>query len=196
MARKIDEQQRMERINQILDGAVRVFSKKGLTAKISEIAKEAGLSQGHVYNHFESKEQILMAIICQSQETYTQRLDEVNHLACSAMEKLVYLTETFLKKNIGEYEKYAVLFQANYSELLSQESKSAIVEKAQENINLLMTIIRDGQTEGTIMDGDTRQLAILYTTLLQNLLISEIRGLGPINESTFELLVRLFSAKR
>jgi AcrR family transcriptional regulator len=46
-----------DRFGQILDAATRVFGAKGLErAKMSDIASEAGVSQGTLYNYVESKE--------------------------------------------------------------------------------------------------------------------------------------------
>ena len=52
MARNVikDQQQRELRRNQVLSAAASVFLRGVAVAKISDIATEAGLSYGHVYN--------------------------------------------------------------------------------------------------------------------------------------------------
>lgn len=48
----------------ILDAALKLFSNEGYHAtSIAKIAKEAGVSKGLMYNYFESKEELLNAII-------------------------------------------------------------------------------------------------------------------------------------
>ena len=48
---------------QILDAALKVFSKKGFAeANITEIAQEAGVAEGTIYNYFPSKRELLIAV--------------------------------------------------------------------------------------------------------------------------------------
>jgi TetR/AcrR family fatty acid metabolism transcriptional regulator len=52
-----------DKYNRIIMAATRVFAKKGFFhARISDIAKEAGVADGTVYIYFESKDAILIAI--------------------------------------------------------------------------------------------------------------------------------------
>ena len=51
---------RDERKKQIMRAAIKVFAENGIRlTKISNIAKEAGISHGLVYHYFESKEELL-----------------------------------------------------------------------------------------------------------------------------------------
>jgi TetR/AcrR family transcriptional regulator, cholesterol catabolism regulator len=54
----------MERRNKILDASLRVFEQKGFSsARVAEIASAAGIAKGTVYLYFDSKEEILDAIL-------------------------------------------------------------------------------------------------------------------------------------
>ncbi len=58
------EQMAEARRTQILMGAVRIFSAKGFhKATTKEIAKAAGVSEGTIYNYFENKRELLVAMI-------------------------------------------------------------------------------------------------------------------------------------
>ena len=53
-----------KRQRQILNAARQVFSKKGFAeATTAEIAKEARVSEGTIYNYFESKRDLLISLI-------------------------------------------------------------------------------------------------------------------------------------
>ncbi len=55
---------RKERRELIMDSALMVFSKKGYHASsVAQIAKEAGISKGLIYNYFDSKEELLKCIL-------------------------------------------------------------------------------------------------------------------------------------
>lgn len=59
----IQEQLIAARRNQILDGAAKVFAEKGFhPATIKDVAREVGIADGTIYNYFDSKTALLLAI--------------------------------------------------------------------------------------------------------------------------------------
>jgi len=67
------ELQAQERAERILDAAARIFARKGYhRATTREIATEAGVAEGTIYNHFASKRDLLLAMMT--------RLAEINDL--------------------------------------------------------------------------------------------------------------------
>jgi AcrR family transcriptional regulator len=66
LARSPEENDRIRRATtvQILETALRLFCEKGYYAtSIAEIAKQAGISKGLLYHYFESKEEVLRALV-------------------------------------------------------------------------------------------------------------------------------------
>lgn len=56
-----------QRVTQILDAALQVFTEKGFAAsRIDDIGQVAGLSKGGIYTHFDSKEAIFEALLARS----------------------------------------------------------------------------------------------------------------------------------
>lgn len=54
------EQRRIE----LLDAGLKVFSEKGFdAATLKDLSEEAGVAQGLIYHYFESKEELLMAVV-------------------------------------------------------------------------------------------------------------------------------------
>lgn len=197
MARNVikDQQQRELRRNQILSAAASVFSVRGVAvAKISDIATEAGLSYGHVYNFFESKEKILLALVQSSQERYTKLLLEARGVSGTALDKLSWLIEQYLQKGSTSTNFWIVL-QAQATEVLNPEEKAEINQKAQANRDLLADIIRDGQSEGTIVEGDAVELATLLLSLFQSTSIWGYRGFGEPSDHAADIMLRLVVRK-
>jgi AcrR family transcriptional regulator len=63
------EGRRASRRAQILDGASRVFARKGFhAATTKEIAEAADVSEGTIYNYFDSKDDLLLQIMARLQE--------------------------------------------------------------------------------------------------------------------------------
>lgn len=64
MARPRNDELAAERRQQVLAAAARVFRAKGLhAARMEEVCAEAKLSPGTVYRHFDSKEEVIAAIV-------------------------------------------------------------------------------------------------------------------------------------
>lgn len=63
MTDPIQQQLIIARKNQILDAAARVFASKGFhAATIKDIARDAGIADGTIYNYFDNKTTLLFAI--------------------------------------------------------------------------------------------------------------------------------------
>lgn len=77
------------RRNQILDAASKVFAEKGFhRATTKEIASEAGVAEGTIYNYFDSKGDLLMGIM--------MRLSRVESIGVELAEALDKDARTFL----------------------------------------------------------------------------------------------------
>jgi AcrR family transcriptional regulator len=70
------EEIREQKISLIMHTALELFASEGYhTASISMIAKTAGISKGLMYNYFESKEDLILAIIGNGVNILTESLD-------------------------------------------------------------------------------------------------------------------------
>jgi TetR/AcrR family transcriptional repressor of uid operon len=66
------------RCKQVLDAAQECFSRDGFHgASMAEISKAAGMSAGHIYNYFDSKEAIIAAIVQRGLDELVVRFDQV-----------------------------------------------------------------------------------------------------------------------
>ncbi|HEX4856698.1 MAG TPA: TetR/AcrR family transcriptional regulator [Limnobacter sp.] len=66
------------RRQQILDAAAECFRKSGFhAASMAEIAKSFGMSAGHIYNYFESKEAIIAAMVKRDMDQALERIARI-----------------------------------------------------------------------------------------------------------------------
>jgi AcrR family transcriptional regulator len=79
------------RREQIVEAATRVFAEKGFRrATTREVAREAGVSEGTIYNYFEDKDALLLAIL--------EVLNETEHRAEDFEEGLATEFENFVEQ--------------------------------------------------------------------------------------------------
>jgi AcrR family transcriptional regulator len=101
-----------ERKSQLIKATIRSIAKHGLSVTtMSTVAKEAGLSQGIINLHFQSKdrllEETLRYVVDEYRQAWFQALDNGGE---SAVEKLTALVAVDFKKHICQRNKLAVWF--------------------------------------------------------------------------------------
>jgi AcrR family transcriptional regulator len=90
-----------ERPAQILDAAERVFNQRGYDrATTREIAKQAGVSEGTLYNYFSSKRAMLLGLIDSVGESWRQDIERIEADTFEdAMAQLIAQRMQFAKKH-------------------------------------------------------------------------------------------------
>jgi len=80
---------RSEKRARIVDAAIRVFARTGYHgARISDIAKEAGIAYGLVYHYFRNKDEILDTIFQERWSAFLQALEAIDAGPGTARAKL------------------------------------------------------------------------------------------------------------
>jgi len=103
------------RRDQILDAATRVFAQKGFSrATTREVAREAGVSEGTIYNYFEDKDALLMAILDVLNET-ERRAEDFEEGLATDFEGFV---EEYLRRRMTLIWQNREVFRVVLSELL------------------------------------------------------------------------------
>ena len=103
------------RREQILGAATRVFAKKGFSrATTREVARTAGVSEGTIYNYFEDKDALLLAIL--------DRLNETERRAAAFEEGMATdfrgFLEQYLRRRMSLIWENREVFRAVLSEML------------------------------------------------------------------------------
>jgi len=121
---------REQKIILIMQTALELFANEGFyPTSISKIAQKAGISKGLMYNYFESKEELILAIIGNGINKLTESLDPNRDGFLTEEEFEFHINESFriLQENIDYWKLYfATMLQpavfklviAKYSDLL------------------------------------------------------------------------------
>jgi TetR/AcrR family transcriptional regulator, fatty acid metabolism regulator protein len=144
---KVARPRRDDKRDRILKAAVRVFARKGyFAARVSDIAKKAGVADGTIYLYFRNKEDILVSLF---DEVMAGHLDEARaelKAAPGPAARLLRIAEHHLR-TLGENRDLAVVFQVE----LRQSTK--FMERftaswLQDYFQLLHGVIEEGQRAG------------------------------------------------
>jgi TetR/AcrR family fatty acid metabolism transcriptional regulator len=107
MARRRSDDKRQR----ILQAAVKVFARKGyFAAKVSEIAKRAGVADGTIYLYFRNKEDILISLFDEIMAEHVEEGRRALAQAATPAERLLTVAERHLGL-LGRNRDLAVVFQ-------------------------------------------------------------------------------------
>ena len=132
----------------ILDGAVKVFAKRGFFhARVSDVAKASGVADGTIYLYFKSKDEILISIFEDRMEWILAELKKRMAKLKSAQAKL----EEFIDFHIMLAASYPDVCDVITIEL--RQSNKFMKEYANtrflEYQSLIGDILREGKDDGT-----------------------------------------------
>lgn len=131
----------------ILHAAVKIFAEKGFyKAKISEIAREAGVADGTIYLYFKNKDDILIQLF----EEEMDRMIESMRREISPLRDPLEKLKVFVRRHLGVVEANPRLAEVIQVELRQSNKfvKNYTNRKFQEYLNVLEGIIREGQQQG------------------------------------------------
>lgn len=155
------------RKSSIMITALRLFAEKGFHGTtISNIAKEAGVSKGLLYNYFENKDDLIRAIICSGLENIDSLMDPDRDgvLTGDEMEFLLDRFFDMLKRDTSYWKLYFTLL---VQEPIIKLVRDRLEKSVSRYIELLTEYFRarefeDPHTEALIFGSMLDGIAINY----------------------------------
>jgi AcrR family transcriptional regulator len=140
-----------ERKKQILDAALSIFNRQGFDrTRMDDIAREAGLSKGLLYWYFESKQDLLLALLDGVLAEMLQRVEQIDRDHGSATDKLRVLAE--LSRQMVDKELISVMFNFFLQSLHDEQVQKAFFDLYEEFLTFLAGVIREGMVNGEFRD--------------------------------------------
>ena len=172
----IREEQKEKRRGEILAAGLDLFIRKGYAAtKISDIAERVGMSAGLLFHYFKSKEKLYEELITlgisgpMSFMTSTD-MEPIEFFEATAKQIFYYIqSDPFAAK------MFVLMSQAFYSEAAPQRIKDML--RSFDIFTPTALLIRKGQVNGTIREGEPYALAIAFWWAIQG--IAEQLALNP-----------------
>jgi len=170
---------RDERRDQILHTALKVFAYKGFKAvKISDIAAQAGISQGLIHHYFASKDEVFSAVIERAMIGALAAFDEAPGASADPWEQLTRITERMLQGLVIHPEYMLVLIQSLVNQGSPSEAGKFLATLGQQVNSNLIELIKAGQAAGQVTQGSPDELAMIFIATIQGLAITQFtRGM-------------------
>jgi AcrR family transcriptional regulator len=187
---RIREEQRAK----ILDGARKVFARKGMAATMAEVAAEASVSQGLAYRYFSSKEAIFHELVEQSVQSGIARIQRIPQMQGTPGEHLDFLVSMAWEGRRENPESYQILYQVLDDEATSGAIRELIGRQGQAYLDMLRQLIVEGQATGEVAEGDPDQLVIVVLACLDGLTRLALRDPERVKENfpDTRIILRIF----
>ncbi|MDO9534813.1 MAG: TetR/AcrR family transcriptional regulator [Bacillota bacterium] len=117
----------------IINAATAVFSRKGFhNAKVEEIAEEADVGKGTVYEYFNSKKELFLEMILYTHDKYQDRLKQKLFEANTIEEMLKTLFEVTMQF-LNQHKEMALILLADHPPA-DEETHRVLMEKEQQKV--------------------------------------------------------------
>ena len=175
----------------LLEAAASEFAGAGLQrANINEISVAAGLAKGTVYNYFDSKEELFLAVVEEACRLAAAGADTPR--GSSTRERL----RAVLRSDVGWVRENEHFAQVLVREMLSGNHKlPRIVAAAAPLLSRIAGILQDGVERGEVRaDVRVDRLALVFTGLSEVLLLQHwgSDGAWPPLDAIPDLAVQIF----
>jgi len=191
-----NEQIREARKEKIRIEALKQFAAKGFFAtRIQDIAKGIGMAQGLFYHYYSSKDAIFVDLMNDAMNKLNKASLYVMNMNASAKEKILFsLCELFktIETNECFRQTYCLIAQAENLKVLPIETQRLIEEERDKRYRIIVDIMRQGQKEGSVVDGDPLELAILFWTSVNGMSIYCANCENPGMMPNYKLLATMF----
>lgn len=162
-----DPEDRAAKIQRILEAAVRVFARQGFhQSTVAQVAREAGVADGTIYNYFRNKDDILIQFFAVRAGQVFARFHSEVARGANGLEKLRLL----VRAHLAEFQRdpdMAVVYETetHQSSRLAEEQIRAMAKSYQD---ILAEIIEQGQEEGLFRRN-------LYAGLVKRLILGAVQ---------------------
>jgi AcrR family transcriptional regulator len=171
------EQMRTESRQQILATAQRLFAELGYDGcNVSDIASQAGMSQGNIYWYFSSKEELFKAVLAEGFNTLGNAMAEAAARPGTSIEKFDFFLErfnTFMKDEGGdEFSSIVITLLAGGGMRRLEKLGHSTQEIGAGYHHSLNAIFAQGQEEGAITpDIAPNLLSTFFFSFVNGLMI-------------------------
>lgn len=168
----IEEGKKGTKLPEILRAALELFTEKGIHATTTkDIAKRAGVSEGALYRHFKSKQELAEDLYLTHLSYFTAELDRSVLLASTLRQRLDAFVEGCFRFFDEDRTLFTYLILSEHNELGRTSRKVRHVR------HLVRDILEDGRQKGEVRDGDLEIYGAMVIGMMIRIAVFRIYGL-------------------
>jgi len=174
-SKELNQQMRAESQGKILTAARQVFASQGyFNCTVSDIARQAGMSQGNLYWYYPSKEEMLKAVLADGFSSVEQVLVDTQGYEGDAQARIEYLIDRYLKLSHTQGD-----FTAIFISLLGHGGAPLLQQMGFDPLQIgtryhqhLSSIFTQARAEGAVADIDPNNLTVFFFSFYNGLLVT------------------------
>jgi len=140
------------RRRQIVAAATRLLETRGFhEMSVNDLATEAGISVGTIYQYMSAKEDILLLVFLDILEEYRRRLPEAMEGIEDPIERLIAGFRAYCRIVDDRHSAAALAYRE--SKTLSEDGLEQVMALEVETTELLAACIREADGQGVLIDG-------------------------------------------
>ena len=156
------------RRHQIVHTTRKIVATQGMSSfTIQELAREVGVSEGAIYRHFKSKDEILLALIQDIERTLLETVSDSARPRDGALDQLKHL----LQRHFSSLERRSGVSFVVIAEALSfadPQVKQATRQMVERYLDMIDLILKAGAAKGEVAETvDTRAAALMFFGMIQ-----------------------------
>ena len=160
----------------VLEAATELIAERGLAnIRVTDVAERAKMSPGHVTYYFPSKTELLMRAIRQSEETFTDQLEEEIQGLADPWQRLSRLIELSAAKGPRD-PGWVLWFEVWANAALDPEVAKVHEELDTRSRGILTDVIRYGRDQGVFTTDDPETAAALLAAVIDGVSIQLTLG--------------------
>jgi AcrR family transcriptional regulator len=157
----------MKTRSKIKETAFRLFSEKGTAFTLNEIAEEVGIKKASIYAHFINKDMILKTVIEEEMSKYFFNISQENKdLKKIFFGLLEYFSESKIK--LLFWKRLLLLEPDTFDPDISKQIK----QMSDDRFQAVETIIEKEMQNGVYKTGNSREITLMFFSLIHGLLSS------------------------
>jgi AcrR family transcriptional regulator len=163
-----------ERNQQIVQAAIQVFAREGIhVATMDHIAIEAGISKATIYLYFNSKDELILAIL---REFYQQAFTSLPQISSSPQTVTERIKSSFKDVSVNMVrigELVPITFEFISESARNNTIRDLIRQYYQMNESMLAAMIQEGIERGEFKQVDAHHMSIILGATFEGLVLMQ-----------------------
>ena len=196
--KELNERMRAESRRQLMAAARHLFANQGyFTCKVSDIAREAGMSQGNLYWYFDGKEALLQAILAEGFAALEAMTAEVAAYDGPPGSILTVLFDTSLAlyRDLGDFNTILLSLLAHGGVPLLLELGFDMLAIGSRYHGNLITVFERAREQRLVAEVDSNMLVMFYFAFFNGLAVTYAEDWKQLpDEALRSAMLRLLGA--